>query len=152
MLKFILELPTPSDGRDMNITRGLPRMSTSLDILLTRPLRTLETKGMTYGSKTLSRTGRTSRPYASVATVLLFTRKIILNTPRVSSFDTCLRKKGLEGFAYRISPMGEAVRLPKSIKWLEPSPRYEKQRIAILMQVTPTSSSGPKPRTNIPPR
>ena len=36
-LKFILELPTPSNGGDTNITRGLPRMSTDLDILLTRP-------------------------------------------------------------------------------------------------------------------
>ena len=36
-VKFITELPTPSNGRDTNITRGLPRMSTNLDILLTRP-------------------------------------------------------------------------------------------------------------------
>ena len=74
-LKFITELPTPSNGRDMNITWGLPRMSTSLDILLTRPLRTLETKGAKYGHKTLNKTRRTSRPYASIAMVLLFTRK-----------------------------------------------------------------------------
>jgi len=33
--KFITGLPTPSNGRDTNITRGLPKMSTSLDILLT---------------------------------------------------------------------------------------------------------------------
>ena len=56
-LKFIPELSTPSNGGDMNITRGLPRMSTSLDILLTRPLRTLETKDAKYGPKTLSKTG-----------------------------------------------------------------------------------------------
>ena len=80
-LKFITELPTPSNGRDMNITRGLPRMSTSLDILLTRPLRTLETRGAKYGHKTLNKTGRTSRPYALIATVFLFTGKIILNAP-----------------------------------------------------------------------
>ena len=149
-LKFIHEFPTPSSGGDTNITRGLPRMTTSLDILLTRPLRTLETKGATYRHKTLSKTGRTSRPYASVAMVFLFTRQIILNTPRISSFDACLRKKDSEGSAYRIPPMGEAVRLPKSIKRLGPPPRYEKQRIAILMQVTPTSSqtSGSEPRTD----
>ena len=34
-LKFILELPTPSNGGNTNITRGLPRMYTSLDILPT---------------------------------------------------------------------------------------------------------------------
>ena len=96
-LKFITELLTPSNGRDTNITRGLPRMSTSLDILLTRPLRTLETRGAKYGHKTLNKTRRTSRPYASIATVFLFTRKIILNAPRVSSFDVCLLKKGSEG-------------------------------------------------------
>ena len=136
----------------MNITRGMPRMSTSLDILLAQPLHTLETKGATYGHKTLSKTGRTSRPYASIATVFLFARKIMLNAPRVSSFDVCLLKKGSEGSAYRISPKGETVRLPKLIKWLGPPLRYEKQRIAILMQVTPTPSSGPEPHTNIPPR
>ena len=112
-------------------------MSTSLDILLTRPLRTLETRGMKYGHKTLIKTRQISRPYASIATVFLFTRKIILNAPRVSGFDICLLKKGSEGPAYRISPKGEAIRLLKLIKWLGPPPRYEKQRIAILMQVTP---------------
>ena len=80
-LKFLTKLPTLSNGRDTNITRGLPRMSTSLDILLTRPLRTLETKGAKYGHKTLNKTRRTSRPYTSIATVFLFTRKIILNAP-----------------------------------------------------------------------
>ena len=125
-------------------------MSTSLHILFTRPLHTLETRGTKYGHKTLSKTGRTSRPYASVVTVFLFTRKIILNAPRVSSFDVCLLKKGSEGSAYRISPKGEAVRLPKLIKQLELPPRYEKQRIVILLQVTPTSSqtSGSKPRAD----
>ena len=68
-LKFITELSTPSNGRDTNITRGLPMMSTSLDILLTRPLRMLETRCVKYGHKTLSKTRRTSRPYASIATV-----------------------------------------------------------------------------------
>ena len=107
----------------------------------------LETKDVKYGHKTLSKTGQTSRPYASVATVFLFTRKIMLNAPRVSSLDVCLLKKGLEGSAYRVSPKGEAVRLPKLIKQLGSPLRYEKQRIAILMQVTPTSSqtSGPEP-------
>ena len=124
-LKFITELPTPSNGRDTNITQGLPRMSTSLDILLTRPLRTLETKDAKYGHKTLSKTGRTSRPYAPIATMFLFTRIIILNAPRVSSFDICLLKKGSEGSAYRVSPKGEAVRLPKLIKRLGSPPRYE---------------------------
>ena len=124
-LKFITELPTPSNSRDTNITRGLPRMSTSLDILLTRPLRMLETRGTKYGHRTLSKTGRTSRPYASVATVCLFTRKIMLNAPRVSSFDVCLLRKDSKGSAYRISPKGEAIRLPKLIKRLGPPPRYE---------------------------
>ena len=80
-LKFFTELPTLSSGGDTNMTRGLPSVSTSLDILLTRPLRTLETRGTKYGHKTLSKTGRTSRPYALIATVFLFTRKIILNAP-----------------------------------------------------------------------
>ena len=100
-------------------------MSTSLDILLTRPLRTLETRGTKNGHKTLSKTGRTSRPYAPVATAFLFTRKITLNAPRVSSFNVCLLKKDSEGFAYRISPKGEAVRLPKLIERLGSPPKYE---------------------------
>ena len=134
----------------MNITRGLPRMSTSLDILLTRPLRTLETKDAKYGHKTLSKTGRTSRPYAPTATVFLFTRIIILNAPVSPASNIYLLKKGSKGSAYRISPKGEAVRSPKPIKRLEPPPRYKKQRIAILMQVTPTSSRalGSEPCTN----
>ena len=103
-------------------------MSTSLDILLTRPLRTLETRGAKYGHKTLNKTRRTSRPYALIATVFLFTRKIILNAPRVSGFDICLLKNGSEGLAYRISRKGEAVRLPKSIGRLGPPTRYEKTK------------------------
>ena len=126
-LKFFHDLPTPSNGGDTNITRGLPSVSTSLDILLTRPLRTLGTRGTKCGHKTLSKTGRTSRPYAPIATVFLFTRKIILNAPCVSSFDVCLLKKGSEGPAYRISPKGEAVRSSKSIKRLE-SPSGDKSK------------------------
>ena len=60
----------------------------------------------------------------------------MLNAPRISSFDVCLLKKGSEGSTYRISPKGEAVRLPKLIKRLGTPPRYEKQRIAILIQIT----------------
>ena len=125
-------------------------MSTSLDNLFTRSLRTFETGGTICGHRTLSKTGRTGRPYAPVATVSLFTRIIELTVPRVSNFGIHLLKKGSEGSAYRISPKGEAVRLPTLIKWLGLPLRYEKQRIAILMQVTPTSSqtSGPKPRTD----
>ena len=121
-LKFITELPTPSNGRDTDITRGLPRVSTSLNILFTQPLRTFETEGVVCGHRTLSKTGRTSRPYALIATVFLFTRIIILNTPHVSSSNICLLKKGLEGSAYRISPKGEAVRSPKSIERPESPP------------------------------
>ena len=124
-LKFFTRLPTPSNDGDTSMTRGLPSVSTSLDILLTRSLRTLETRGAKNGHKTLSKTGRTSRPYAPVATVFLFTRKITLNAPRVSSFDVCLLKKGLEGPAYRISPKGEAIRLPKLIERLGSPPKYE---------------------------
>ena len=80
-LKFFTKLPTPSNGRDTSMTRGLPSVSTSLDILLTRPLRTLATRGAKYGHKTLSKTGRTCRPYASIATVFLFTRKTMLKRP-----------------------------------------------------------------------
>ena len=105
------------------MTRGLPSVSTSLDILLTRPLCTLETRGAKNGHKTLSKTGRTSRPYAPVATMFLFTRKITLNAPRVSSFDVYLLKKDSEGSAYRISPKGEAVRLPKLIERLGSPPK-----------------------------
>ena len=125
-------------------------MSTSLDILLTRPLRTLETRGTKYEHETLNKTGQTSRPYASIATVFLFTRKIILNAPRVSSFDICLLKKGSEGLAYRISRKGEAVRLPKSIGRLGPPMRYgKKQRISILMQVTPNLVTNIRARTHL---
>ena len=128
-LKFITELPTPSNGEDTNITRGLPSVSTSLDILLTRPLRTLETRGAKYGHKTLSKIGRTSRPYAPIAMVSLFTKKITLNAPRVSSFDVCLLKKDSERFACRISPKGEAVRLPKLIERLESPLRYQNKNL-----------------------
>ena len=147
-LKFITELPTPSNGKDTNVTRGLLRMSTSLDILLTRPLHTLEARGAKYEHKTLNKTGRTSRPYTSIATVFLFTRKIILNAPRVSGFDICLLKKGSEGLAYRISRKGEAVRLPKSIGRLRPPTRYKKNKeYRFLCRLLQTSSqtSGPKP-------
>ena len=72
-------------------------MSTSLDIPLTRPIRTLETKGTTYRHEALSKTGRTSKPYAPIAMVFLFTRKIILNASRVPSFDVCLLKEGIGG-------------------------------------------------------
>ena len=96
-LNFFHELSTPSNGGDTNIARGMPRMSTSLDIPLTRPLRTLETKGATYEHKALSKTGRTSKTYASIAKVFLFTRKIILNAPRVPSLDVCLLKEGIGG-------------------------------------------------------
>ena len=131
--------------------RGMPSVSTSLDILLTRPLRTLETRGMKNGHKTLSKTGRTSRPYASVATGFLFARKIMLK--RLSHLQLQrlpFQKKVSKGSAYRVSPKGEAVRLPKLIKQLGSPLRYEKQRIAILMQVTPTSSqtSGSEPHTD----
>ena len=102
-LKFILELPTPSNGGDTNIAWGMPRMSTSLDIPLTRRLRTLETKGAAYGHKALSKTGRTSKPYAPIATVFLFTRKIILNAPRVPSLDACLLKEGIGGVRLQLS-------------------------------------------------
>jgi len=100
-------------------------MSTSLDIPLTRPLRTLETKGAAYGHKALSKTGRTSKPYAPIATVFLFTRKIILNAPASLVSTSAFSKKGSEGSAYGISPKEEAVRLPKLIKRLGSPPRHE---------------------------
>ena len=59
--------------------------------------------------------------------MFLFARKIMLNASRVSSLDVCLLKKGSEGSAYKISPKGEAVRLPKLIKRLGSPPRYEKK-------------------------
>ena len=46
----------------------------------------------------------------------LFSKIIELTVPRVSNFGICLLMKGSEGSAYRISPKGEAVRSPKSIK------------------------------------
>ena len=96
-LTLFRKIPTPSNSRDASITRGLSRMTTNLDILSTRPLRTLETKGATYRHKALGKTGRTSKPYAPIATVFLFTRKIMLNVSRVSSFDVCLPKEGIGG-------------------------------------------------------
>ena len=102
-------------------------MSTGLDILFTRPLRTFGAEVTLCGYRTLSKTGRAGRPYAPVATVFLFSKIIELIVPRVSSFGIRLLMKGSEGSAYRISPKGEAVRSPKSIKRLE-SPSGDKTK------------------------
>ena len=146
-LKFFHELPTPSSGGDTNIARGMPRMSTSLDIPLTRPLRTLETKGAAYGHKALSKTGRTSKPYAPIATVFLFTRKIILNAPRVPSFDVCLLKEGIGGVRLQNLPQRRSCQVTQVNQTARIATETRKQRIANLMQVIPTSSqtSGPEP-------
>ena len=96
-LKFIHELLTPSNGGDTNITRGLPRMTTSLDILFTRPLRTLETRSMEYGHRTLSKTRRTGRPYTSVATVFSLTRKTMLKHPSRLQLQRLPFQKGFGG-------------------------------------------------------
>ena len=146
-LKFVRKIPTPSNSRDASITRGLSRMTTNLDILSTRPLRTLETKGATYRHKALSKTGRTSKPYAPIATVFLFTRKIMLNAPRVSSFDVCLPKEGIGGVRLQNLPQRRSCQVAQVNRTARIVIKTRKQRIAILTQVFPTSSqtSGPKP-------
>jgi len=122
-------------------------MSTSLDIPLTRPLRTLETKGAAYGHKALSKTGRTSKPYAPIATVFLFTRKIILNAPRVPSLDVCLLKEGIGGVRLQNLPQRRSCQVTQVNQTARIATETRKQRIANLMQVIPTSSqtSGPEP-------
>jgi len=106
-------------------------MTTSLDIPHTRPLSTLETKGATYRHKALSKTGRTSKPYAPIATVFLFTRKIILNALRVSSFDVCLLKEGIGGAHLWNLPPKEKLTANRTARIVTET---LKQRIAILMQ------------------
>ena len=148
-LKFITELPTPSNGRDTNITRGLPRMSTSLDILLTRPLRTLETRGAKYGHKTLNKTRRTSRPYASIAMVFLFTRKIILNAPASLASTSAFSRRVQRGSPTE-SPAKE--KLSGGPSRSDSSDRHQdtkKQRIAILMQVTPNLVTNIRAQTHL---
>ena len=124
-LKFFHELLTPSNGGDTNIARGMLRMSTSLDIPLTRPLRMLETKGAAYGHKALSKTGRTSNPTPRLLRCFYSPEKSC-STPLASLVSTSAPpKRGSEGSAYRISPKGEAVRLPKLIEQLGLSSRRE---------------------------
>ena len=64
---------------------------------------TFKTGDMVCRRKTLSKTGRTARPYASVATVFLFTSIIEFTVPRTTSFCSRLLKKGSEGSSYIIS-------------------------------------------------
>ena len=71
-LKFTSELSTPASAGVRISFGGLPRVTTSLDILCTRPLRTFKAKGTVCGHRTLSKTGRAGRPYALMATVFLF--------------------------------------------------------------------------------
>ena len=100
-LEFVRKIPTPPKSRDASITRGLSRMTTNPDILFTRPLRTLETKGATYRHKALSKTGRTSKPHAPIATMFLFTRKIMLKRlSRLWFRRPPFSKKGSKGSAY----------------------------------------------------
>ena len=144
-LEFVRKIPTPSKSRDANITRGLSRMTTNPDILFTRPLRTLETKGATYRHKALSKTGRTSKPYAPIATVFLFTRKIMLNASRVSSFDVCLPKEGIGGVRLQNLPQRRSCQVAQANRTARIVIETQKQRIAILTQVFPTSSQTPGP-------
>ena len=55
------------------------------------------------GCKTLSKTRQTTRPYASTATVFLFTSIIEFTVPRTPSFSIRLLEKGSEGSSCRIS-------------------------------------------------
>jgi len=107
-------------------------MTTNLDILSTRPLRTLETKGATYRHKALSKIGRTSKPYAPIATVFLFTRKIMLNVSRVSSFDVCLPKEGIGGVRLQNLPQRRSCQVAQANRTARIVIETRKQRIAIL--------------------
>ena len=121
-------------------------MTTSLDIPRTRPLSTLETKGATYRHKALSKTGRTSKPYAPIATVFLFTRKIILNALRVSSFDVCLLKEGIGGAHLRNLPPKEKLTANRTARIVTET---LKQRIAILMQGISNLVTNVRARTHL---
>jgi len=124
----------------------MPRMTTSLDIPHTRPFSTLETKGATYRHKALSKTGRTSKPYAPIATVFLFTRKIILNALRVSSFDVCLLKEGIGGAHLRNLPPKEKLTANRTARIVTET---LKQRIAILMQGISNLVTNVRARTHL---
>jgi len=118
----------PSNVRVTDIAQGLPRVSTCLDIIFARPLLTLKTGDTGCGCKTLSKTGRTARPYAPAAMVFLFTSIIEFTVPRAPSFCICLLEKGSEGSAYRISFKEKLLGRLKSIEWLESPPRDENKK------------------------
>ena len=98
-----LSLNYQNHTRTFHIARGLPRVSICLDILLARPLLTFKTGDTVCGCKTMSKTGRTARPYAPTAMVFLFTSIIEFIVTHTTSFSSCLLEKGSEGSSYRIS-------------------------------------------------
>ena len=67
----------------------------------------------------MSKTGRTARPYASGATVFLFTGIIEFTVPHTLSFSIHLLEKGSEGSSCRISFKEKLSGRLKSIEWLE---------------------------------
>ena len=103
--------------------------------LFARPHLTLKTGETRCGCKTLSKTGRTARPYAPAATVFLFTSIIELTVPRTPSFCIRLLEKGSEGSACRISFKEKLSGRLKSIEWLESPPRDGNEKLRSLCRL-----------------
>ena len=93
----------PCNGRGTDVARGLPRVSICLDIIFAQPLLMSKIRGAVCGYKTLNTTRRTARPYASTATVFLFTSIIELTVPHAACLSSCLPEKGSERSPCRIS-------------------------------------------------
>ena len=77
----------------------------------------------------MSKTGRTTRPYAPMATMFLFTSTIEFIVPRTPSFSIHLLEKGLEGSSYRISFKEKLSGHLKSIERLGSLPRDRNKKL-----------------------
>jgi len=100
--------------------------------------------------KTLSKTGRTTRPYALAATVFLFTSITEFTVPRTLSFSIRLLEKGSEGSAYRISFKEKLSGRLKSIEWLGSPLRDRNKKLRCSEGHTiPIANVGPEPRTDM---
>ena len=127
--QFHYRASDPSNGRGTDIARGLPRVSTHLDILFARPLLTFKTGDTVCGCKTLSKTRQTARPYASVSTMFSFISIIEFIVPHTPSFSIHLLEKGLEGSSYRISFKEKLSGHLKSIERLRSPSRDRNEKL-----------------------
>ena len=145
-LEFVRKFPTPSKSRDANICRGwLPiQTSPSPDPSVRLKLRARHT-----GTKLSVKLDELANPTPRLLRCLYSPEKSC-STPLASLVSTSASpKRGSEGSAYRISPKGEAVRLPKLIEQTQIVTETRKQRMAILMQVYSNLVTNVRTRTHL---